>query len=186
MGKETGARKYIATLSTDQEKVRTREVLFLFARDACERAESKTAELKAEIAKLKGQNLNLSPDELSELLDVVKETIRKISDQQNLLKVKKIMEDENRFCCPLSMGIYTEPVVAQDGHTYDKKAIETWIESQVKANEKHRARRGKWLSPNTKVLLDSKVLVPNFAMKSLMEEEIHQRVVKMRDTEVSR
>ena len=163
------------------------------ARDKCERTESKNAELhdeiselKVEIAKLKGKRLDLPPHELDELLDVVKETIRKISDQKNLQEVKEKMERENIFCCPLSAGLFEFPVLALDGYTYEKEKIEQWIEVQLDKNEVYVDRRGKWLSPKTGVLLDSTLLVPNFDIKSLMEEEIHERLVEMRAKEVSR
>jgi len=163
------------------------------ALDKCERTESKNAELhkeiselKVEIAKLKGKRLDLPPRELDELLDVVKETIRKISDQKNLQEVKEKMEGENIFCCSLSGGLFEFPVLALDGYTYEKEKIEQWIEVQLDKNEVYVDRRGKWLSPKTGVLLDSTLLVPNFDIKSLMEEEIHKRLVEMRAKEVSR
>jgi len=158
------------------------------ALDKCERTESKNAELhkeiselKVEIAKLKGKRLDLPPRELDELLDVVKETIRKISDQKNLQEVKEKMEGENIFCCSLSGGLFEFPVLALDGYTYEKEKIEQWIEVQLDKNEVYVDRRGKWLSPKTGVLLPSTLLVPNFDIKSLMEEEIHKRLVEMRD-----
>jgi hypothetical protein len=163
------------------------------ALDKCERTESKNAELhkeiselKVEIAKLKGKRLDLPPRELDELLDVVKETIRKISDQKNLQEVKEKMEGENIFCCSLSGGLFEFPVLALDGYTYEKEKIEQWIEVQLDKNEVYVDRRGKWLSPKTGVLLPSTLLVPNFDIKSLMEEEIHKRLVEMRAKEVSR
>lgn len=163
------------------------------ARDKCERTESKNAELhkeiselKVEIAKLKGKRLDLPPHELDELLDVVKETIRKISDQKNLQEVKEKIEGENRFCCPLSTGLFEFPVVAPDGYTYEKEKIEQWIQVQLEENKYDRNRRGQWLSPKTGVLLTSRLLVPNFDIKSLMEEQIHKSLVEMRAKEVSR
>jgi hypothetical protein len=143
-------------------------------------------EFKQEIEKLKGKRLDLPPHELDELLAVVTETIRKISDTKNLEAVKLQIEGMNKFCCPLSTGLYERPVVAPDGYTYEKDKIEQWIQVQLEQNEIYDDRRGKWLSPKTGVLLTSRLLVPNFDIKSLMEEEIHERLVEMRAKKVSR
>ncbi len=48
-----------------------------------------------------------------------------------------------------------QPVMAADGHTYERAAIEAWL-----------ARSDR--SPMTNELLPSKVLVPNLAMKAAM------------------
>lgn len=36
-------------------------------------------------------------------------------------------EDPEEICCPISFEIYKDPVRATDGHTYERKCIETWF-----------------------------------------------------------
>ena len=60
------------------------------------------------------------------------------------------------FVCPITHELMEVPVVAQDGFTYEKNAIEDWM-------------RHKKTSPKTNALIDS-VFVPNFNIKTLIDE----------------
>lgn len=44
----------------------------------------------------------------------------------NRLKGMKIRDE---FLCPITYELIREPVVAMDGHTYEKSAIEKWLKS---------------------------------------------------------
>ena len=61
------------------------------------------------------------------------------------------------FLCPITQDIMQDPVVATDGHTYERDAIERWL-------------RKKQTSPVTNLPLESAALLPNHAMKSLILE----------------
>ena len=61
------------------------------------------------------------------------------------------------FCCPITQEIMKEPVMTKYGHTYEKCEIEKWI-------DKHHN------DPLTKNPLEKSDLIPNFAMKNLIEE----------------
>ena len=42
------------------------------------------------------------------------------------------MKEENipyEFLCPISMGVMRDPVICDDGHTYDRICIEAWLEN---------------------------------------------------------
>ena len=55
-----------------------------------------------------------------------------------------------------------DPVIAADGNTYERAAIETYIAQQ---------RRGTgWRSPLTNAVVESTVLVPNHALRSAIME----------------
>ncbi|CAF3419238.1 unnamed protein product [Rotaria sp. Silwood1] len=58
--------------------------------------------------------------------------------------------------CPLTLKLFRDPVVAQDGHTYERKAIEEWI-------------RKKGTSPLTDQPLSIENLIPNRAMKKIVD-----------------
>ena len=55
-----------------------------------------------------------------------------------------------------------DPVVAADGHTYEKRAVAKWLDSHDR-------------SPMTGQLIASFVLTPNFTLKSMIDEFRIQR-----------
>ena len=58
----------------------------------------------------------------------------------------------------------SDPVVALDGHTYERRAIEQWF------------ARGRLTSPVTNLRLPSVALVPNHALKSAADA-LHEATV---------
>ena len=63
---------------------------------------------------------------------------------------KELVVDGRLFRCPLTKARMAEPVIAMDGHTYEKKAMIEWMGGE----------RGMY-SPVTGERLESNVLVPN-------------------------
>lgn len=63
-----------------------------------------------------------------------------------------------RFVCPLTKEVFTEPVVLDDGYTYERSAIENWL------------KLGKKTSPMTNIPLANLNLVPNHAIKQIINE----------------
>ncbi len=61
--------------------------------------------------------------------------------------------------CPISLEIMRDPVVLTDGHTYDKKSIIKWLQNHN-------------TSPKTNETLIKKGYLPNFTLKSLIDELI--------------
>ena len=64
--------------------------------------------------------------------------------------------DNNAFRCPITLQAMTDPVIASDGHTYERSAIEAWFS------------QGRKTSPMTNEPLDNDRVTPNFALRSLM------------------
>jgi Ran GTPase-activating protein (RanGAP) involved in mRNA processing and transport len=65
------------------------------------------------------------------------------------------------YCCPITGEIMTDPVVAADGHTYERHAIENWV---IKMNKN--------TSPMTNEELKSKELTSSHTVKSMIREWI--------------
>ena len=61
------------------------------------------------------------------------------------------------LCCPITLELMTDPVIAADGRTYERQEIEKWLK---KSNT----------SPITNEPLPSTVLIPNQLVKSLIRE----------------
>jgi GTP-binding protein EngB required for normal cell division len=60
--------------------------------------------------------------------------------------------------CPITQEIMEDPVIAQDGHTYERSAIQRWFDM------------GKRTSPKTGARLFSTELTPNHAMRGLIQD----------------
>jgi hypothetical protein len=47
-----------------------------------------------------------------------------------------VMPEE--LSCPISLELMTDPVVADDGNTYQRAAIEAWVHKCTAGKERHR------------------------------------------------
>lgn len=63
----------------------------------------------------------------------------------------------NEFYCPITFGLMTDPVIAEDGHTYEREAIEQWF---VNHNT----------SPKTNLPLISTNLIANIALRNTIRD----------------
>lgn len=70
-------------------------------------------------------------------------------------------ELDQAIVCPLTQDVYEEPVVAMDGFTYERSAIEAYFAHQRAAGQLLR-------SPMSRAVLESEVLVPNRSLKSIV------------------
>ncbi|XP_005724209.1 WD repeat, SAM and U-box domain-containing protein 1-like isoform X1 [Pundamilia nyererei] len=102
----------------------------------------------------------------TELLSLTKETlaselhVESVGLRSKLLrKVEELKSDSvclgipDEFLCPITRELMKEPVIAADGYSYEKEAIESWI------NTKNRS------SPMTNLPLLTTLLTPNHTLK---------------------
>ncbi|XP_064612039.1 WD repeat, SAM and U-box domain-containing protein 1-like [Liolophura sinensis] len=68
----------------------------------------------------------------------------------------------DEYLCPITREIMRDPVIAADGYTYEKSAIESWVKS------------GKSRSPMTNAVLASYMLTPNRSLKMLIQRHVHE------------
>jgi hypothetical protein len=61
------------------------------------------------------------------------------------------------WVCPISFKLMTDPVIAQDGYSYERTSIETWLTSHS-------------TSPMDRSSIDDKRLYTNIALKTLIQE----------------
>ena len=76
-----------------------------------------------------------------------------------MAKLEDIPDD---LCCPISREIFRDPVVASDGHTYSREAIENWL-------EKLSAQKVPLTSPFTRAELTTG-LFPNLGMRNQVSD----------------
>ena len=66
-------------------------------------------------------------------------------------------QEQETFLCPITQEIMLDPVIAADGYTYERRAIESWL-------------KGKMTSPMTNQQLSHKQLIPNNVLRSRILE----------------
>ncbi len=66
-------------------------------------------------------------------------------------------ECESSFCCPITRAKMKDPVMAADGHSYERSAIQRWF-------------RSKNTSPMTGAPLLNTCVIPNHALRKAIEE----------------
>eukprot|EP00210_Caulerpa_lentillifera_P001601 g1539.t1 len=66
-------------------------------------------------------------------------------------------EIEDCICCPITCEVMNDPVIAADGHTYERKAIKQWVSTTR-------------TSPVTRQALTSSTFIPNLAIKHLVDQ----------------
>jgi hypothetical protein len=130
--------------------------------------EQKTSEL----AHLRGVGLEaLEAEELRELQGVVQKTARLL--EHALVRraaESEVAEEEKEFMCPIGHDLMREPVIAADGHTYDRVNIERLF--ALKAGETLR-------SPMTNAEFTKTDLYPNHALKSMIERAVDAKVAEI-------
>ena len=77
-------------------------------------------------------------------------------------------EIPNSFLCPITSNLMVDPVVAADGHTYEREAIEEWL------------RRGHNTSPLTNLRMERR-LVANHALRKSIEEFVARQNSERRE-----
>eukprot|EP01105_Mastigella_eilhardi_P003618 TRINITY_DN1474_c0_g1_i1.p1 TRINITY_DN1474_c0_g1~~TRINITY_DN1474_c0_g1_i1.p1 ORF type:complete len:609 (+),score=138.05 TRINITY_DN1474_c0_g1_i1:94-1920(+) len=76
-------------------------------------------------------------------------------------EAKKPNEAPDEFYDPISLEMIKDPVIAMDGHTYDRTSITTWLESHD-------------TSPMSGAKLEAKTLIPNHNLKSQISSYLEQ------------
>ncbi|KAG6579627.1 U-box domain-containing protein 35, partial [Cucurbita argyrosperma subsp. sororia] len=84
-------------------------------------------------------------------------TLKKVADEARSLASKLPAPIPNHFICPILQDVMNDPCVAADGYTYDRWAIEKWLQENDN-------------SPITKLPLSDKNLIPNFSLLSAIVE----------------
>ena len=65
----------------------------------------------------------------------------------------------NELLCPITLEVMVDPVMTADGHTYERAAIQRVFQNTARAEAPR--------SPVTGLLLSSRLLIPNIALRSM-------------------
>lgn len=80
--------------------------------------------------------------------------------RESMAKIKGEVPDA--LCCPISMELMTDPVIAADGHTYERKEITAWFQNNR-------------TSPKTQLELRSPLLIPNHGAKAMISDYLDKQ-----------
>jgi len=69
------------------------------------------------------------------------------------------------FRCPITLEIMRDPVICSDGHTYEREAIQRWLEGSKR-------------SPQTNLPLVSTALIPNLSLRSVIHERSIRKILR--------
>jgi len=81
-------------------------------------------------------------------VDFIKNAVRGLASE-----MEKVNE---AFLCPITREVMEDPVILMDGHTYERDAIERWLDSHN-------------TSPKTNVQLTSRSIISNHTLKQQIE-----------------
>lgn len=164
---ETRVNDMEEALSIAQEKLRRLEAV----NSECTGYEER-AQACAELAHLRGVGLDaLESEELRELQGVVQRTSRLLEHALVRRAAESdVVAAQKEFMCPIGHDLMREPVMAVDGHTYDRVNIERLF--ALKAGETLR-------SPMTNAELAKTDLYPNHALKSMIERAVDAKVAEI-------
>ncbi|KAG3274530.1 WD repeat, sterile alpha motif and U-box domain containing 1, transcript variant X3 [Ictidomys tridecemlineatus] len=107
---------------------------------------------------------SLADDLKIESLGLRSKVLRKIEELRT--KVKSLSSGiPDEFICPITRELMKDPVIASDGYSYEKEAMENWISKKKRT------------SPMTNLVLPSVVLTPNRTLKMAINRwlETHQK-----------
>ncbi|CAH2305585.1 WD repeat, SAM and U-box domain-containing 1 isoform X1 [Pelobates cultripes] len=110
--------------------------------------------------------LNLSKESLLhdlkiESLGVRNKILRKIEEIKSKMK-STLTNIPDEFLCPITCEIMKDPVIASDGYSYERSAIENWIST-------------KRTSPMTNLPLENLLLTPNRTLKMALNRWLESR-----------
>lgn len=94
--------------------------------------------------------------ETKELQDDIKDLKRQLGYSQPLGNVDE-KDCPHSYLCPISLTLMKDPVIACDGHSYERESITKWFESHN-------------TSPVTNLPLPSQMLIDNHTLKGAIEE----------------
>ena len=82
------------------------------------------------------------------------------------------------LCCPITQDLIRDPVLASDGFTYEREAIEKWFSTKEVLSEIR--------SPMTRKVFDSCRLFPNNFAKGLIQEFVQTNNITIHATSIKK
>jgi len=146
------------------------ELLYDMAKSRRKYAKTKT-EAQQHITLLRQlKGLNISTYDMSKLVDLLNQQMEAMCRVKYMILRRKaeqmVADSVDSVLCPIGRALMREPVMATDGHTYERAEIEKWF---AKSNK----------SPKTLLPLSSKELTSNYSMRSLIQELVDAKLQEL-------
>ena len=131
--------------------------------------------VQADLSRLRGGCVgDLAVRELEALQDELQDGLRRVRGEMRRRKAAEhVASHSPSFLCPIGHELMRDPVVAADGHTYERGSIEEWIQRQGAD-----AR-----SPKTNAKLAHTMLTPNHTLKASIDEAIEHAMCADQDND---
>ena len=95
--------------------------------------------------------------EMKENARVCNEYVTEVRSLQD--KVRRAIGPPHELLCPITLKVMVDPVMTVDGQTYERAAIERVFEDTAQGEDPR--------SPVTELVLSSRLLIPNVAVRSM-------------------
>ncbi len=116
--------------------------------------------LEAEIITLKNKN-QISEESLKRNLELKSDEINLLNQKLKIIEIFPLIEEIIDFHCPISLELFKNPVLAEDGFTYEESHLKKWIKQ--KKNEKKNL-----ISPKTGAIMGQ-----TYTKNNLVKNIIH-------------
>lgn len=94
----------------------------------------------------------------------------RIYNHHSSSQTSMILNIPDEFRCPISLDLMKDPVIVASGHTYDRNSIAQWINS------------GHHTCPKSGQRLIHMALIPNYALKSLLQQWCQENNIPLLDS----
>lgn len=133
------------------------------------------AQLKADAAELRRlRGLDLERFEQAELATLRAELEEALERTRVMVLWREaevvVGERISAFLCPITCSLMREPVLAADGHTYERSAITRWFANHAPGTPE--------TSPKTALPVPNTTLVDNFTLKSAIDEAVQEELAR--------
>jgi len=128
-------------------------------------------ELAVELRRMRGLDLEqLEQTELAALRSELEEALERTRVMGLRREAELVVAERlSSFLCPITCLLMRDPVIAADGHTYERSAITKWFAS--------RAQGAPESSPKTALPMANTTLIENFTLKSAIDEAVDQELL---------
>ena len=151
--RQTAAERAREVAAREAERVRARATAVSKAREAAVAAATAVAKATAAAA--------AAADELERAMaDGGEGGSSRVAGSSEASEAAEVPDD---YICPITAEIMSDPVSTLDGFTYERTAITEWL-------------RTKDTSPFTGTTLESKSLIPNYSLRSVIRSFVEARV----------
>jgi hypothetical protein len=131
---------------------------------ALEKEKARFCRIQRKLRQMQGLDLEtLSAFKLEDLGEQLEKALHRVQEDKQRRKREDVRSSAtpHEYLCPITALLFHDPVLARDGHTYERSAIENWFDNNPLPTTR---------SPMTNEVLQSLDLLPNVALRKLVTD----------------